>query len=86
MTIVEIAAQMDAAQATTLALSALAVVLGLAVLTAKFIGSDNISVTLVVISMISLTFGIIVFGNVCKTAPQTTTNQYIVENYGGTEK
>ena len=86
MTIAEIAAQMDAAQATTLALSALAVVLALAVLTAKFIGSDNISVTLIVISMISLTFGIIAFGKVWKTAPETTANQYIVEHYGGEQK
>ena len=48
MTIAEIAAQMDTAQTTVLALSALAVVCGLAVLIARFIGSDNISAALVI--------------------------------------
>lgn len=82
MTIAEIAAQMDATQATTLALSALAVVFGLAVLISKFIGSD-ISATLVMLSVLLLVFGVIAFRNVCKTAPTTTANQYIVEHYGG---
>lgn len=86
MTIAEIAAQMDATQATTLALSALAVVLGLAVLIARFIGSDNINTALVMLSVHLVVFGAITFRNVCKTAPETTANQYIVENYGGTEK
>ena len=86
MTIAEIAAQMDATQATTLALSALAIVWGLAVLIARFIGSDSISATLVMLSVLLLVFGAIAFSNVCKTAPATTANQYIVEIYGGTEK
>lgn len=83
MTVAEIAAQMDATQATTLALSALAVVLGLAVLIARFIGSDNISAELVMLAVPLLVFGAIAFRNVCKTAPETTANQYIVEHYGG---
>lgn len=83
MTIAEIAAQMDATQATTLALSALAVVLGLAVLIARFIGSDNISAALVMLSVLLVAFGAIAFRNVCKTAPETMANQYIVEDYGG---
>lgn len=52
MTIAEIAAQMDTAQATVLVLSALAVVCGLAVLIARFIGSDNISAALVILSVL----------------------------------
>ena len=83
MTIAEIAAQMDTAQATVLALSALAVVCGLAVLIARFIGSDNISAALVMLSVLLVVFGAIAFRNVCKTAPETTANQYIVEHYGG---
>lgn len=83
MTIAEIAAQMDTAQATVLALSALAVVCGLAVLIARFIGSDNISAALVMLSVFLVVFGAIAFRNVCKTAPETTANQYIVEHYGG---
>ena len=82
MTIAEIAAQMDAAQATVLALSALAIILSLAVLISKFIGSD-ISATLVLLSVLLLVFGVIAFGKVMGTAPQTTANQYIVEHYGG---
>lgn len=86
MTIAEIAAQMDATQATTLALSALAVVLGLAVLIARFIGSDNISTALVMLAVLLLVFGAIAFRNVWKTAPEATANQYIVEHYGGGQK
>ena len=83
MTIAEIAAQMGVAQATALALSALAIILGLAMLIARFIGSDNISATLVVLSALLLISGVVAFENVCKIAPQTTANQYIVEHYGG---
>lgn len=86
MTVAEIAAQMDTAQATVLALSALAIVLGLAVLIARFIGSDNISAELVMLSVLLLVSGAIAFRSVCKTAPETTANQYIVEHYGGAEK